>query len=317
MDIRGMRTLRASMLALAATAAGILGSSQSASAQTFNFSPTGTGTGVSTTGLVFAPSSALVLNEDGTSAIPLVNGASFTLLYQTNLTGLVDPTTSNIITAPLGGGQVTEVAILHETATVVGNTATFSLTPGATQDIKIYQNNVMTLNAAAGTGYTTGTVIANLLPNDTTPTSSFANYGATTTFNQNGAGFQAGSGTLAVTGNGGFTFNTAVMTLNPAYFNPPTGTPALTGSSITGSLQPYFTSNAPASLFTDPLTSATFVPNIGAVNGATGPNFEIAVSGFQEHFSSTAVPEPASVTLMGLGVIGALVVVRRTRARVA
>lgn len=334
MDIRGKRALRSSLLALAAMAVGLLGSAQLANAQTFTFDPSGTGlSGIPTTGLQFAGGNALVTIPGGT-AVPLTNGESFTLIYQTHLTGLsgLDPTQQAAFTAALGTGQITESALLTETATITGNTVTFSLTPGGTDQVNLYYNPTTVYNDGAGsgfvttpaTGYALGKLIATLTPNASGYESVFTNFGGTPgPFNTTGAGLDAASGgnggtVKAVNGTGGTSFSNAVVSYNPSFFNPPSGTPTLTSSNIGSSLNSAFiTSISPSSAFTNPLTNAVLAPSIGTINGATGPDLVLRVDGFTQSFATTVVPEPASVTLMGLGVVGALIVVRRTRARVA
>jgi len=330
MDIRGKRALRASLLALAATAASLLGSAQSANAQTqFNFSPSGTGVGLPTTGLQFAAGSALVLNTSGGNpAIPLTDGETFTLLYQTHLVGLIGQSNAAFNTA-IGTGQVTEVAILTEVAHVSGTTATFTLAPTGPQQVSIYANPTAVFNDAAGTGFVTtpangfatGREIATLTPQGAGYQSAFTTFSGLQTFNQTNPaqGTAAGTATTAING-GGFTqFNNTVVQTNPLFFNPPTGIPPGVNSTIGSSLNSVFnTGVAPSLQFTNPISLATFAALVGqpsGTNGITGPDLELRVDGFTQGFA--AVPEPASMTLMGLGVVGALAVVRRTRARVA
>jgi len=91
----------------------------------------------------------------------------------------------------------------------------------------------------------------------------------------------------------------------------------LTSSIFNSNLATPFANGAsPSFLFTNPITGVVIPANIGAVNGGTGPDVQFLVSGITQGFAAV-VPEPASVTLMGLGVVGALVVVRRQRAQVA
>jgi hypothetical protein len=260
MDIRGKRALRTSLLALAATAAGLLGSAQSANAQSqFNFNPQGTGVAgaVPTTGLQFAAGSALVLNTAGNSgtvrggsAIPLTDGETFTLLYQTHLSGLSGVTNQQFATA-LGAGQVTEVAILTEVAHLNGNTATFTLAPTGPQQVSIYANPTSVYNDAMGTGFTAGTMIATLTPQATDYQSTFTSFGANgALFNQTNPqqGTAAGTTTTTVSGGGFTSFNNTVVSTNPSYFNPPTGIPAGTNSVIGSSLNSVFNTGVAPSI---------------------------------------------------------------------
>jgi hypothetical protein len=321
MDNRGKRTFRASLLALAAVGVGVLGSVHSAQAQTpFKFDPTGDGNASDTytvQGLSFAPGNALAQ-----SAVPLTVGKSFQVYFQTQLTGLTGPSAPNVVPGLNTTYQITEVATLNETVTSLTtdpatgtSTATFALNPGAgTNQIAIYYNPSVVFNVANGTGFAVGTKIATLTPTSYVGSTFTDNVtSGFVPFNQSGAG--NGQGAQSVSGSGTTTLNNTVATANPLFFNPPGGFPAGTTSIFGAGLQAPPSSVSAALQFTNPITSATITPNIGAINGVTGPDLQLQVNGFTQSF--TVVPEPASVTLMGLGVVGALVVVRRTRARVA
>jgi len=331
MDIRNGSALKSSLLALAVTAAGLLGSVQSAQAQ-IQFNPTG---GSSSTydiaGLAFGPGNALAVNTGG--APGLVVGKTFDLVFQTHLTGLSGPNAPAAVPGLNGAPgaaafQITEVATLSETVTSVNTvggvtTATFALNPSGANRINIYEASGVSFNDALGTGFTNGTLIASLTP---------------TGFGAGGSSFTQQPGTVPVfnpfpVGNkpfppsipsiNGFGGSQVVSTVNPGYnvafFQPngtPPGTPTLVSSIFNSNLSAPFDAIAPSSLFTNPITSATITPQIGAINGVSGPDVQFQVSGFTQSFT-TVVPEPASVTLMGLGVVGALVVVRRQRSQVA
>lgn len=321
MKNRGKRAIKASLLALAVTAAGLLGSVQSAMADAFTFNPTG---GASTptytiNGLGFGAGNALAVN-----AIPLTVGSTFQVYFQTHLTSLTGPTAPASVPGLNSSYQITEVATLTEqvasiTTGPTGTTANFTLIPGANDRISIYYNPAVVFNDAAGTGFTAGLQIAQLSPSNFTGSSFLdktAGGGAgTVMFNQTGAG--NGLGAQSHVGSGSTGINNGVTSYNPAFFQPPTGNPTLTSSIFNSNLAAPFDAVSPSVLFTNPITSVSFPANIGAVNGQSGPDFQLQVSGFTQSFSAAPVPEPASVTLMGLGVIGALVVVRRQRAKVA
>ena len=320
----GRSAVKSSLLALAVTAAGLLGSVRSVSADTFQFNPSGVGTTYSINGLGFGPGNALAVN-----AIPLTVGSTFQVYFQTHLTSLSGPNAPNFVpglngTPGAAPFQITEVATLSETVTNIsttaaGTTATFHLNAGAGDQIAIYYNPAVVFNDAAGTGFTAGLKIATLSPTSFTSsnfTDQTAGGGvATQPFNTTGAGngltatSHVGAGTTGI--------NNDVSSYNPAFFQPPTGSPTLVSSIFNSNLAAPFGAVSPSLLFTNPISSVVFAPNIGTVNGGTGPDFQLQVSGFTQSFTAVPVPEPASVTLMGLGVVGALVVVRRQRAKVA
>lgn len=327
MDIRGRRSNKSSLLVLA-VAAGLLGVAQSASAQDpFNFNPSGTGTTYNIQGLGFGPGNALAVN-----ALPnggsLVVGQTFQVYFQTHLTSLAGPNAPQFVPGLNGAPgapafQITEVATLNETVASVtntpsGQTATFTLNPGPGNRISIYEAPGVSYNDAAGTGFTNGVEIARLNPTSFTG-SNFTNQStgggaAIQPFNRTGQG--NGQNAQSIVGSGSTGANSNVNMLNPNYFQPPTGLPVL-GTSIFNSnlATPFANGASPSFLFTNPITGAIITANIGAVNGGTGPDVQFLVSGITQGFA--VVPEPASVTLMGLGVVGALVVVRRQRSQVA
>lgn len=312
MDNRGTRAIKSSLLALAVTAAGLLGSVRSASADTINFSPTGSGASYSIQGLGFGPGNALAVN-----AIPLTVGSSFQVYFQTHLTSLTGPAAPASVPGLNSAYQITEVATFNETVTSVttgpsGTTATFALNPTPNDRVSIYYNPSVVFNDAAGTGFTAGTEIARLTATSFGPGGS--NF-TDTTANTGTEPLTQGSATQSHTGFGSTQANNTVTSYNSAFFNPPTGVPLLVSSIFNAGQSVPFNAVSPSLLFTNPITGATFAPNIGAVNGGTGPDFQFQVNGITQSFG--VVPEPASMTLMGLGVIGALVVVRRQRARVA
>jgi len=336
MDIRGLRTIMSSLLALAATAAGLLGSVHSAQADLIKFNPTGSGLASETYtvgGLQFGAGNAVAVG-----AVPLTVGKTFDVYFQTNLTGVTGgvPTIPGSVPAPLvlpglnTSYQITEVAKLTEMVTAitttpgVGTTATFSLVPSATNQIAIYFNNAVTFNSAAGTGYTSGIKIATLNPSnftgsdfqDTTTTAGGPN--APQQFNTTGQGKQSGTGFSDV-GSGHTGINNTIPAggYNASFFQPTGGTPTLVASVFQSNLAaPFGSQQSPSLQFVDPF-GGTINPNIGAVNGNSGPDIQLLVSGITNEFAVQVVPEPASMTLMGLGVVGALVLVRRTRARAA
>jgi len=331
MDIRGLRAIRSSLLALAAMTIGLLGSFQSAQADLIKFNPTGDGNVANTYtigGLQFGAGNALAVGS-----IPLTVGATFQVYFQTNLTGVTGgiPTIPGSVPAPLVlpglniNYQITEVATLKETVTSIttgptGTTAQFSLVADPGNQIAIYHNNAVTFNSAAGTGYTTGTKIATLTPTVFTGsdfTDSTAVAGGLKPFNTTGQGNQSGTG-LSTQGSGHTGINNVVDAgYNTSFFQPPSGTPTLVASVFQSNLAaPFGSQQSPSLQFTNPVTNAIVLPVIGATNGVSGPDFQLLVSGITNDFA-TVVPEPASVTLMGLGVVGALVLVRRSRTRLA
>jgi len=258
------------------------------------------------TGLGFGPGNALAINAI-TPGVGLVLGAQFTLDYQTHLTSLVGPGAPNFVPGLNQTFQITEVASFTEVVTGLTTaadgtvTATFSLVPSAANRMNIYFNNAVTFNDAAGTGFTDGTLIASLNPSrlissqftDTTSTNGL------TQFNRTNAGNNSGSG-QTTQGSGSTNLASNVLSTNPAFFI----TQPLLSSLLNSNLSSVFDAVPPSVRFTDILggTTTTRTPNIGAINGRSGPDFQIQVSGFTQSF---AVPEPASVAMTVIGLAGA------------
>jgi len=286
------------------------GLATSARADAIRFNPSGgafTPT-FTTSGLGFGPGSALAIN-----AAPLTVGQTFQLVFQTHLTSLVGV---NAVPGLNTTFQITEVGTFMEQVTSLTTTggvttATFALVPSANNRISIFENNAVVFNDAAGTGFNVGTEIARITPSSFTA-SQFSTPGTLAQFNQSGLGGNNSTTGLAVTGNGSTGINNVVNTTNPGFFV----TQPLFTSIFNANISSVFDAVPPALLFTNPITSATIVPRIGAINGTSGPDIEFQVSGFTQSFSS--VPEPASVAMTAIGLGGAglfSVVARRRRAR--
>ena len=265
----------------------------------FSFDPTGNGTTYTTTGLGFGPGNALAVGS-----IPLTVGAQFQVDFQTHLTSLGNV---NFVAGLNQTFQVTEVATFTEVVTSITTsggitTATFALVASAPSAISIYENNAVTFNDGDGTGFTDGTKIASLTATSfvSSQFSQNNNLGLTT-FNPNGTNGYA-SGAQSVQGSGSSDISGSVSSYNSSFFT----TPMLSTSLVNLNVSAVFDSISASALFTNAVTNASVTPNIGAVNGVSGPDFQFQVSGFTQSFAVAAVPEPASVamTLIGFGGAG-------------
>jgi len=280
-----------------------------ANAGPIRFDPDGAGAAnpaYSITGLGFGAGNAVAVG-----AIPnggsIAVGQQFQLNFQTHLTSLVGPNAPNSVPGLNSTFQITEVASYTEVVTSFNastGTATFAIVPNANNRANIYFNNAVVFNDAAGTGFTAGQIIMSLTPASLNG-SNFTTDGTTRAFNTTGAGKSDGSG-LAVNGTGSTSLNANVrLPYDASFFQPPSGTPILTSSIVSSNITSFFDSVSPSLLFTNLFTNTTFTANIGAINGQSGPDIQLQVSGFTQSFD-TVVPEPASVamTLIGLGGAG-------------
>jgi hypothetical protein len=318
MDFRRLRTMKSAVLALSATAACVLAAGNPARGD-FNFNPSGGAFTPTFTvqGLGFGPGNVL-----SQGSIPITPGATTQLFFQTHLTSLTGNTAPSNVPGLNSSYYITEVGSISETVgtvTTAANgvqTVSFVLNPSPNNRISIYYTPGAwsNTNDATGTGFVTGSSveIARLTPtsfisstyNDTTSVNGLQPFNQTNPPSGNDPNARANAGS------GSTTINNSVPIYNTAFFQPPSGTPTLTSSIFKANLSPSFDAIPPSLQFLNPVTSAVIIPNIGpsagggvgAINGQTGTDFQLQVSGFTQSF--TVVPEPASVTLIGIGVVG-------------
>ena len=108
--------------------------------------------------------------------------------------------------------------------------------------------------------------------------------------------------TQSTQGSGSTNFSSGVTSQLSNYFI----NPIVNSSVINSNLSSVFDTVNPSLLFTNIANGTTTAPNNGPINGLSGPNFQIQISGITESFSNSAiVPEPASVVMTALGLAGA------------
>jgi len=312
MNFRGLKRFKAGLLGLAVLAASVVSTGGTAEAS-FAFNPGGVGPTVQVNS--FIESAGNSLSKNSTAALAGGPGSTFQLYFQAAITQLQLPggQTQNLSGTYTAVGSITEVVLPGTTPT----NALFGL--AAVQQpqsgLALYftpANNAT--NPAAGTGFINGTPILTATPSPTFPSgSNFTQTAGTQTFNKSGSSDFAGVQTINGFGVYAIGFNSNAASVNTSFF--PGGAPSVIQVNLTnGGTSPVYVSVPPSTSFTSPFPmppgiGTTVTPVLGLLNG-TGQDFEQQTSGF-----ITPVPEPSSLCLTGLGLVGLLAFYRKRNAR--
>jgi hypothetical protein len=261
-------------------------------------------------------------------------GSTFQLYYQTKLTSFNN--SGGAISNPAGFGasngyQITEIATFTEVVTSLSsNAVTFGLagTQASGNLVKIYWQDLAAAgatpaNADTGSGYNpTAAGSGSKLIYSAALISNQSNY--TDTTKQSGQPVQTlnplnpanYSGVNTDQGTGSNVLNMRTLTIDTSFFIAP---PGIALSQFSSNLRNNFADIGASLKFNDPNLGTGAVPSItpsvGTLNGVSGPDFLLQVSGATQNFS---VPEPASISLAltALGIVPlATWHVRRRRAR--
>lgn len=250
------------------------------------------------------------------------DSTSFTVYTHAKMTTYSDGSTSGISPAGINDEwEITIVGSFEESVQSVGGaTATFEA-QATTGFFQMYLDTSPDANDLAGTGFNDGTLIAvGTLSNS--PTGLFLVTSADGVlldqFNDDDWG-----GQLTVSGIG----TNADLAFAISAFDATVFTGGISDLSIVFqnvSMQVPFGTVDPSMLFSDELgrgatdvgddftSSATIAPNIGGLNGASGPDF-LAQTDFNSAVRA-AVPLPATAALFGIGLIGIGALARRKQA---
>ena len=260
------------------------------------------------------------------------SGCEFTIVTMANLGNFVAPDgTTNIQGTGLNSAyQWTMVASFTEVVTgVIGNIATFATVPSAGGNLEIFYDTNLNANALSGSGFNDGTLI--LQGTDVGSASGLFQVTSSTPVpivpgpTYTGQNTVTGTGSNSTISIGGITADSDFFVQSLASFglafsnisiglpytttlpsdcfqNGPTGT-AVGGTAPSGSAQCQLGHvNGLMSANNDASLNGGYLPVIGTVNGLfgnTAPDF-IAQTDFNSP-ATAAVPEPASLALLGLG----------------
>jgi hypothetical protein len=270
-------------------------------------------------------------------------GTTFQLFYQANLQAATDSNGNIIYVNNSGaagtGDSFTLVLGFQETistSTFDANTntgnLTFAFTPGGANFFQIYANTVPGSNLS-GSCFVCGTLVmsGSILPDGFVSNFSAIAAGSGGNLDQAG-GTDNYPGVDTITGTGSVTLTGGIASYDTSYFQ------GLGGSTITFAFAnantnlPFFQIDPSACFFSTTTTGGGVSPtcngtggstgvapfigvgSVGALNGVTGPNIMFQADG-NASFITAAVPEPAALMLLGIGLLGSAAVRRQRKAK--
>jgi hypothetical protein len=300
--------------ALLAIGAVVLGCS--ARASSIAFTPQGSGTSYTIGGIDPAPGNALAVG-----ALPLHLGETFQLDYQATVPALIG--TNGLDFTPSGLGSTYQLTVVGSFTEVVtslsssGTIATLTLAPTQSPNsfFELYYNPKVVANNLAGTGFNVGTLVMAATPAPSLPSVTVYSMSMSggnpviTSFDKYINNDYPGISTVAGSGS-------ALFTANVSYYNPEFFGTRISEMSFNSSIVTPFNQVNPSALFVGAPGTAppSVVPHIGTINGENGRDFQLQADS-NLSFTAQSVPEPASIILASLGLLGAVGVAACARKR--
>jgi hypothetical protein len=239
-------------------------------------------------------------NSLSVGRVPPVVGGTFQQYYQATLAGVINGGGNTI--QPTGLNSTFEITVVASLSQAIDTVSTgagvtsvhthIAPVQAANSFFEIWYDNTPDASNLAGTGFNDGTRIFIGSPNPARPASSiYANAatanGAPIVENFDDFGADNYPNIMSLTGSGGMNFETTVGTADANFF-----LTALQSMLFNSSMNTPFRETDPSALFAGLAngTPPAIVPNLGAINGATGPDFQ-----FQADANSTFTPIPEPI----------------------
>jgi hypothetical protein len=309
---------------LAGLVAAVLAVAAPAKADTILFDPTGTGAGfVAIDGFDWAVGNGIAVGASATSE----EGDDFTFYYQANLFGAVDAEGNAVFVNGVGGDFFTIAIGFGETIAEADTTddGIGQLTFALDEDNPV---NFFRIYATDGLGSnTTGVcfVCGELILEGKVVADGFLSSFDTTGLsggNLDQAGGNDYPGVATIQGSGDTNLTIEITDYNTDYFQGIGGAILKFATNDANAAVPYNTANPSAcfhaTAIVGPITDPTScvggvtegVSTVGAVNGL-GDNTMLEIDGNSAFQAQGVVPEPATLTLLGFGLLGGAAARRR------